>query len=175
MGSVSRPQPFKLIVGLISAKEGHLTKARDILSGKFGKIDFESGTLQFNHTDYYESEFGKDLKRKFLSFAKLIPPQQLWGIKIYTNKVEQKLAHNRRRQVNIDPGYIDASKLVLLSTKDFIHRIHLGGGIFAEVTLFFKDKTFNPWPWTYPDYRTTQYLGIFNNIRDIYLKQIKEL
>jgi hypothetical protein len=79
------------------------------------------------------------------------------------------------RSVNIDPGYLDLAKLVLFSTKDYTHRIHVGKGIFAEVTLYFQDDSFNAWPWTYPDYKTKEYIGIFNTIRGIYKSKRRSL
>lgn len=129
--------------------------------------------MPFTYTAYYEKELGYNLKRIFLSFNKLIGLEKIYKIKIYTNRLEEVLSVQGRRQINIDPGYLDASKLVLLSTKDYSHRIYLRNGIYAEATLVFKNKTFGPWPWTYPDYKTDTYINIFNSIRQIYLKQRK--
>ena len=84
------------------------------------------------------------------------------------------MAKGISRIINIDPGYLDLSKLILASTKDYKHRIYLTKGIYAEVTLFYQDKTFCPWEWTYPDYKTGEYIEIFNRIRQIYAEQIKE-
>jgi len=163
----------KLIIGFIFKEEAALNKAKSILQKRFGKIDFESQTLAFNHTTYYEKEFGKDLKRRFIAFKKLISPSDLPEIKIYTNKVEKKLSSGSSRLINIDPGYLDLAKLVLASTKDYKHRIYLGKGIYLEVTLFYENKSYRPWEWTYPDYKSAEYIAIFNQIRDIYARQIK--
>jgi hypothetical protein len=179
MGQLNRHKPVKLIIGLIFQEEAALKqasacfKAEAILAHKFGKIDFSSPTLAFRHTDYYENEFGKNLKRRFISFSKLISIEKLAEIKNTTNKVEFRLSRNNRRLVNIDPGYLDLSKLILATTKDYKHRIGLGKGIYAEVTLFYQDKTFKPWEWTYRDYQTPEYISIFNQIREIYAAQIK--
>lgn len=173
MGAIKKHQPVKLVVGFIFKEEDVLNKAESFLEKRFGKIDFESQTFPFSHTDYYEKELGKDLKRGFISFKKLISPQDLPKIKITTNKIEKKLSNAQSRLINIDPGYLDLSKLILASTKDYKHRIYLSKGIYAEVTLFYQNKTFNSWEWTYPDYKTPEYLAIFNQIRDIYARQIK--
>jgi len=77
--------------------------------------------------------------------------------------------------VNIDPGYLDQAKLVLASTKNYVHRVYLNDGIYAELTLFFQDKSFQPWQWTYPDYRTPEYIGIFNHIRELFADQVKSV
>jgi hypothetical protein len=67
------------------------------------------------------------------------------------------------------------AKLVLASTKDYKHRVYLNQGIYSEVTLFYEDQSYKPWEWTYPDYKSGEYIAIFNRIRDIYAGQIKNL
>jgi hypothetical protein len=163
----------KLICGLIFKETNNLKKAKKHLTAKFDRIDFESHFFDFNYTDYYEPEFGKGLLRQFISFEGLVKPENLATIKNHTINIEHRIALRGRRTVNIDPGYLDLSKLVLATTKDFAHRIYLGAGIYAETTLIFKNKTFAPYDWTYPDYRTHLYIGIFNEIREIYSRQIK--
>ncbi|MEK6733229.1 MAG: DUF4416 family protein, partial [Candidatus Omnitrophota bacterium] len=69
------------------------------------------------------------------------------------------------RRINIDPGYISDSKLVLATTKDYFHRIYLTSGIYAEVTLRWRRGGFEPFEWTYPDYQSKEYIDIFNTIR----------
>lgn len=164
---------MKLIIGFIFKNEKVIERAKLLLKKRFGEIDFESETLDFKHTDYYCAEFGQDLKRRFISFKKLISPEDLPETKIATNKIEEKLSFKGSRLINIDPGYLDLAKLILASTKDYKHRIYLNQGIFAEVTLFYQNKTFKPWEWTYPDYQTDEYIAIFNQIRGIYATQIK--
>lgn len=173
MGKLSHCHPVKLIAGFIFNDDRAFDKAVDLLKKHFGSIDFESQALPFDFSDYYEKEFGKNLKRKFVSFKKLILPDKLAGIKLLTNKTEEKLSSKHCRRVNIDPGYLDCAKLVLATTKDFSHRIYLKSGIFAEVTLCYKDKAFKSWDWTYPDYRTPEYAAIFNQIRELYVQQIQ--
>lgn len=174
MGRIRKQQRVKLIIGFIAKEQEIFNRAKDILKKKFGGIDYESQVLPFTHTNYYDKEFGKGLKRNFISFQKLILPQALPKIKIITNSIEKKLSYADSRLINIDPGYLDLSKLILASTKDYKHRIYLNYGIYAEVTIFYQDKTFKPWEWTYPDYKTPEYITIFNQIREIYAQQIKD-
>lgn len=149
-------------------------KTRGLLTKRFGKIDFESAVLDFGHTKYYREEMGEGLKRRFISFSRLIRPSRLAAIKLLTNKIEQKMCAGRPgRVINIDPGCLGLAKLVLATTKDHSHRIYLSKGIYAEVTLFYRDKSFRPCEWTYPDYRTQEYADIFNEIRAIYAKQLR--
>jgi hypothetical protein len=174
MGEIKKPTLVKLITGLIFKDAKASEKAKLILEKHLGKIDFASRELAFDLTDYYEKELGKYLKREFVSFKKLIPPSDLPKIKILTNKIEKNLSSDGNRLINIDPGYLDLAKLVLASTKDYKHRIYLAKGIFAEITLRYEAKSFRPWEWTYPDYKTGEYIEIFNQIRDIYAAQIKD-
>lgn len=173
MGQIKSHQPVKLIIGFIFQKEAILNNAKRIIEGQFGKIDFESQTFPFSHTIYYEAELGKNLQRKFIALKKLILPSALPKIKIITNRFENKLSAGKSRLINIDPGYLTLSKVVLASTKDYRHRIYIDKGIYAEVTLFFQNKTFVAWNWTYPDYKTNECIEIFNRIRKIYTEQIK--
>lgn len=171
------PPPVKLIAGIIYRKEELFVRVKDELAGEYGEIDFESACLLFHYTRYYQEEMGENLKRKFISFKKLINPEKLVSIKLFTNKLEKKFLFpgSLKRQINIDPGYLTLSKLILATTKNFSHRIYLGDGIYAEVTLrYLKDKGFQPWEWTYPDYKSKEYLQIFNQLRCYYQKQLKE-
>jgi hypothetical protein len=174
MGAVKKANQVKLVVGMISNDPNLLLKLEKTLEWRFGPIDFRTALLDFAYTDYYEPEMGSNLKRQFVSFRRLIDPQQLPDIKLYTNKVElqNSAARNKpSRKVNMDPGYITEGKLVLATTKDQQHRIFLNKGIYAEVTLRYVDRTFLPWDWTYSDYKTKEYIDIFNEIRRIYVQQ----
>lgn len=174
MGEIKRHPLVKLIVGMFTAKPELFDIAEDRLSEEFGPIDFESELLPFDTTTYYAAEFGESLRRKFVSFAELIDPGEMAGIKLFTNALEMELAVSGKRRINLDPGYLSLGKLVLATTKDRQHRIYLGQGIFAEVTLRFQKGSFRPWEWTYPDYRSQEYISIFNRIRRIYREQLRE-
>lgn len=176
MAEANKPSPVKLVVGAIFASEGVLIKARQRLEKKFGPVDWQSQIMPFDCTQYYEKEMGPNLSRRFFSFTKLISLEQLAAIKLYTNQLEKRLSQEKTkpsRKINLDPGYISASKLVLATCKNYSHRIYIGKGIFAEVTLRFHSGSFVPWPWTYPDYKSQDYLQGFNKIRQLYLKQLK--
>jgi hypothetical protein len=162
----------KLIIGLIYRDSQQYLAIKPFLLRAFGPIDFESSEVPFNYTDYYKQEFGSGLTRRFISFSRLISPATLAEIKVRTIKLEHKRSAQGKRTVNIDPGYIDMAKLVLASTKDFCHRIYLDRGIFAEITLVYKKNSFTYWDWTYPDYRTKEYIDIFNHIRQTYAQQL---
>src|SRR3989338_8546932 len=116
MGEVRKAKSVKLVVGMISNDPNLLLKLEKTLEWRFGPIDFRTALLDFAYTDYYEPEMGSNLKRQFVSFRRLIDPERLPDIKLYTNKVElqNSAARNKpSRKVNIDPGYITEGKLVL--------------------------------------------------------------
>lgn len=173
MGEVKAHSPVKLVVGMIASSQHLFEEAETKLMLRFGNIDYHSQIMPFDFTDYYEKEMGANLIRKFVSFHELIMPDSLPDIKLFTNELEKEFAIGGSRTINIDPGYITLAKLVLASTKDYIHRIYIGKGIYAEVTLQVKNKSFSPWDWTYPDYKTKEYIEIFNQIRSIYVNQLR--
>ncbi len=160
-----------MIAGFIYKDEAVFIAARDRLSRRFGGIDFQSGPMDFDCTDHYAKEMGTGLKRRFVSFSRNIPAQELYLAKLYTNRLERRFSAAGLRQVNIDPGYLDLARLVLASTKDYSHRLYLRKGIFAEITMTYRNSTFVPNEWAYPDYRSQPYIDIFNNIRKIYAGQ----
>jgi len=172
---MSKPQKVKLIVGMISTKNGPFFKTERLLVKKFGPIDLKSNAIAFSYTKYYEKEIGKNLKRKFLSFKKLIDPSKLGSIKNFTIQIEKKLSRkNGSRRINLDPGYITLSNLILATTKDFSHRIYLGKGIFAEVTLLFQNSAYRSLEWTYPDYKTKKYQNFLVKVRKVYKNQLEQ-
>lgn len=143
------------------------------MAGVFGKTDSKSRDIPFNFTDYYSPEMGEGLFRTFASFETLRPPSEFLEIKLRCVDIEKKFSVEGKRRINIDPGYLSESKLVLLTTKDFSHRIYVGKGIYAEVQIYFRNKYWNDLPWTYPDYRTGEYKDIFLSIRREYIIQLK--
>ena len=61
------------------------------------------------------------------------------------------------------------------TTKDYIHRIYLDKGIFAEITLYFRNNAFLPGEWSYSDYKTKEYANILTKIREIYGNQLEKI
>lgn len=161
----------KVIVGFIFSDAALLNRAEESLSRKFGPFDAESAVFDFCHTDYYKEEFGENLKRKFVSLKRLVYPENIFRVKLITNKIEKKVSKDGKRSVNIDPGYITESKLVLLTTKDYSHRIYIRKGIYAETTLKFRNGTFGSIETTYSDYKSGGYIKFFNGVRAMYREE----
>lgn len=176
MGKPRAPSAVKLLVGLLSGDPDLLRRARQLLVRRFGPVDCESELWSFDQTDYYQDEMGPSLKRWFLAFEAPISPGHLAETKIETNALEAEIADDClladvSRPVNIDPGYVDLTKLVLATTKDRGHRIYLGHGIYAEVTLQYAHGAWQTLPWTYPDYRRPEYHAFFSRLREQLAKQ----
>lgn len=165
---------MKLFVGLLSGRSLLFEEAAKALSDLFGPIEIKSPFYPWNHTDYYQDELGKDLKRRFLFFKESFSPDGLSEIKEKTNELERRwatvTASGLLRSINLDPGYLTPSKVVLATTKDFAHRIYLTKGIYAEVTLIYRGRSFEPLSHTYPDFRTQEYTEIFNSVRQSFVK-----
>lgn len=174
MGTPKKHDPVLLFVGATLSAPDLENAVREALEAEFGEIERESKLFQFDHTDYYETEMGGGLTKKFHAFRELIDPARIVEAKLRTNILEMELFSTGdpppRRRVNLDPGYITMSHLVLATTKNHAHRVYLRDGIFAEVTLRFHAGAFRPWEWTYPDYRTPEYIEFFDELRNIYKK-----
>ncbi len=177
MGIPREPKPVKYFVALLSGHAELLLSAKADLTRILGCIDSSSPILPWAMTRYYEEEMGSGLLRGFVSFGPLLSPERLAEIKIKTQGLEEKHqrveGEKKRRRVNIDPGYLDAGKVVLASTKDAPHRIYLNSGIYGEATLLYHGGSFHPFPYTYPDYLWPEALGFFTALRSLYLHQLR--
>jgi len=177
VGEIKPQKPVKLFVGFISNEVPLIEEVGSLLSKKFGAVGIQTNIWDFSFTTYYNKEMGEGLKRKFLTFEDLISVENSEAIKLFTNKVEEEFSGpgKGKRRINIDPGYLSLGKLVLLTTKDYYHRIYLGRGIYAEATLYYKGDSFRALEWTYPDYKTKEYIDFFNGVRKGYSEQLKAL
>ena len=131
MGAIRNSIPVKLFVGLLVSDAKFIPEIETRLTDTYGPIDYRSPTIPFTFTDYYPREMGPSIDRLFLSFERLIEPDQLPEIKRQTNKIEEEMAplqNSVKRPVNLDPGYLEQAKVILASTKNFYHRIYLGNG-----------------------------------------------
>ena len=178
MWKLSDPKPVKLIIGILAANHKCLYTAAEVLVDKFGKADLTSDLWPFNQTDYYKDQMGPCILRQFISIEKLIDPGKLAKIKHRTNKLEQKLAKTLAlplpRPVNLDPGIIEPSKLVLATTKNFSHRIYIGKNMYAEITLIVDKGRWRPLEHTFPDYRQQCYFDFFEKVRTRLREQLKK-
>jgi hypothetical protein len=173
MSKPNPAQPVKLFFSVFAKEAARLNETIKILSFAYGQPDFISAIISFDYTNYYCVEMGENLVRRFLTFEKLIRPEELPDIKWATNEIEDKSALNSNRQVNIDPGYISKANFILATGKSYTHRPYLRGGIYADLTLVYQGKKFCALPWTYPDYADEKQLLMLSKIRAKYLLQLK--
>ena len=174
MGKVELPESVKLICGLLAGNLEWQNRGKEVLSGRFGPIDHESEGIPFDFTAYYRKELGSDIIRQYVSFENLIDPGDLAAIKLTTNRMEEDLSEDGVRKVNLDPGYLDLSKMVLATTKDATYRVYLGEGISGQSTYYFERGTYRRWEWTYADYRTDTAIEFFNRVRSGYKRQWRQ-
>jgi hypothetical protein len=179
---MAEARPFdnvKYMAGLIYSDDSILERAVFGLERILGPVEARSPMFHFNLTNYYAAEMGANpLKRLFVSFKDLRSPEDLSAIKVRTNVLEEEsrlalgVAH---RPVNIDPGYLTASALIMATAKDFSHRIPLRAGIYAHLELLFTKQDVRCLEWTYPDFRQPDYHDFFLGVRKSYLSQLKEV
>jgi Domain of unknown function (DUF4416) len=171
MGEATQFLPEKLVMAVLISRPEREQELLGILERTWGQPDLCSPPMPFTYTDYYDSEMGPGIQRFFVSFRRLVDPSLIADIKVQTNRVEEQFREGEARKVNIDPGLLCLSRFVLVTTKESAHRIPLSSGIYAEVTLLFHKGSFRPLEWTYPDFRSSEYLRILNEIRGLYRAQ----
>ncbi len=137
---------------------------------QLGRVVFISEPLEFNWTQYYRDELGDRPVRTIVAYDVLGDTSQLPEIKRTTCRLEVSLARpGGRREVNIDPGFLGEHQLILASTKARGHRLHIGRGIYGDLMLLRGAEGYEPLPWTYPDYASTEMRTLFDRLRGILL------
>lgn len=173
MGTPKEPRPVRFFASVIFAgpglPEGVTARLQDLL----GPVEEATEPAPFRHTDYYCREMGEGLERFFLLFRPLKDRVVLPDVKLATNLLEEEWSRQGRRKVNIDPGYLSLEQVVLATTKGFAHRVYLGRGFFADLTLIYEGGTFRPLPWTYPDYGGGPMIALFKGWRERYKAALK--
>lgn len=174
MSTPKRPDQAKLIISLFMKDQTILEKILFLLEQKFGKIDMISPWMDFDYTDYYHKEMGAPLFRRVVVFKDLIEQESLSAVKTSTNEIESMWKKDEKRAINIDPGYLVKSRFILATGKDFAHRIYIGKGIYADLTLIYKKGRFTDLDWTYPDYRGDAIKGFLEIARAKYCLDFKQ-
>lgn len=155
-----------LFVGIMYKKEADLNNVLLELTKKYGKISVESEEIPFEFTDYYAPEMGKNIVKKFFVFEKLIDRSKIGLVKIFTNKIEDENSVSGKRKVNLDPGYVNKTQLVLASAKETGHKIYLGKGMFAHLTYTYANKQWMPTERCFPDFKSAQVRKFFMLVRE---------
>lgn len=157
-----------LVITCIFSQNESLASALHECVTMWGGIDYQSKNFAFDMTDYYTPEMGNTLKRVFFSFEKLISPEKCVAIKHECEAIEKALSVASKRTVNLDPGYIDAHKYVLMSYKYGGQKISVGNNVWADMTLLYRKGTWFPFEWTFPDFKDKRYYNELLKIREKY-------
>lgn len=169
------PKPAKLVIGMFMKDKALAEPVMQELVSRFGPVDTISPWFPFDYTEYYTPEMGKPLFRRVCSFTQLIDQTFLPDVKIWTNGIEENYAQNGLRCVNIDPGYLLLERLVLATGKNYSHRIYIGKGIYADLTLIYTGGGYQKLPWTYPDYAADNMTAYLLKVRSRYMVDLKGL
>ena len=168
------PEPARLIVSVLSRDRNLTEPARKGLVEHLGAIEEEVGPLPFGFTSYYDNELGTGITRWLWVFADLVEGSNLVTLKCLTNELEQAFAAGGRRTFNLDPGLMTLGNFVLATGKNNAHRIYLGKGIFADLTLIYRGGSYLPLQWTYPDYADQQLIALLNSLREKYKWKLRK-
>lgn len=162
--------PAAQLVAIFSRHASALDWAAARIEQQWGKIALLSPRFDHSETSYYAAEMGSDLLKQFVVVDGMYDPADLPQSKLASNAWELELSASGQyaepRPLNIDPGYITLTKLVLASCKDRAHRIYLRDGIYAEECLYYLGAGWQSRPWTYPDYRRADFQAFFEEARD---------
>lgn len=167
----TKPKKAVLFIGLISNKEELFKEVKEKLVYLYGEVIYETEIFNWDFTNYYEGELGKNLKKQFLFFKKLIDIEEIVDIKMQTNKIEDKYSKNNKRLINIDPGYLTENKVVLPSAKDRPHKIYIKDGIYCDPVLKYQNNSYQPFEHSFPDFKTKKYIELFNKIRKTHIEK----
>jgi hypothetical protein len=159
------PWPAKLMAGLLFRDRDVQLQALHAMEEAFGPLDFLTEPEPFTYTAYYDREMGAGLLRQTVAFLNLVDPATLADVKLTTNALERRFAAPVKRTINIDPGFLSEERLILATGKNYIHRIYLRDGIYADLTLIYQKGGYQALPWTYPDYQAPHLLHFLNALR----------
>ena len=165
MGDINPFPMVNIFLGILSDSTESMPSLQKELEAQWGPSKAISTIIPFSHSEYYKQEMGTPLFKYLLSFQNPINPEHVYTLKIFTQAIEQKHTQNGKRQLNLDPGYITPYQVVLLSTKNYAHRIPLQEGIYAELELLYAKGQFQSLPWTYPDFKSAAFQAFFKKIR----------
>jgi hypothetical protein len=176
LGSRREYQPHKLILAVLVTPKTELARLDQLIADRFGDIEQRSDPFEFTFTSYYEDEMGPRLSRLLYSFRQLTDPTALAELKSMSNAVESETAgQDGGRSLNLDPGLLSLSRVILATTKASAHRVPIGLSMYAEITLLYRRGKYESLEWTYPDFRSDLYHEWLLAVRTRYHEQLRDL
>ncbi len=176
MRQFREPDPALLVCSLLSARmDEFYGPFRDALADRFGPLAFEGEPAPFDRTEYYDEELGTPIVRRLLGFDRMVPLDALPGAKHFCAELERAYMQGGRRVVNLDPGLISPERFLLATSKNFTHRVYLGQGVWADLTMIWTGGDWQTLPWTYLDYATPPLRPQLTALRRICLDKLGKL
>lgn len=153
------------LIGIIRQKKAPLDDTLKELTVHWGPLSKLDDTFPFIHTNYYQKEMGNDLIKEFILIETPVLYENWAQLKKDCGRIETMSSIHNKRSINLDPTLVTPHNVILLSFKNYYHRIPISSSIFAELTLIYKDKEYAELPWTYPDFKTPAYRQILLSTR----------
>jgi hypothetical protein len=174
MADIKDVMPVKYFVAVLYSNAERFDDALRRLVDRWGRVDVTGTERRFDVTDYYEPEMGNPLFRKLASFEKLFDPMLIVDMKLECNDIERQLSVAGKRTVNLDAGYLDHNKVLLASAKEAGQKVYLGKGIYADLSGRYKGDRYQPFEWSFPDFRDGRYDADLLNMRAAYMLQRRQ-
>lgn len=166
--------PVMLVVSVLYNDKTLLEKVIEDLSVNFGKIILKSDPYKFDKTNYYKPEMGDNIERVWCCFTPLVDPSKLSEWKENCISIEKKYSINNKRNINIDPGYLDHGKLVLASCKTAADKIYMGRGVYAHTCLRYKKGLFYGPSHSFDDFIDGRFNSFFRLAKTLLKQLIRE-
>lgn len=154
MSQLKEPLPGNLTIAVMYRDTLLFENVKKELEERFGPVDIQSEAYSFSDiSPYYDEEMGEGISKIVLSFRDLLHREKVKEVKLAAVEIEERYTQDGNRMINLDPGLVTSENFLLTTGKNYSHRIYLGSGVFAEVTLMFGKKgVIRELPWTYRDY-----------------------
>ena len=170
------PDPGLLLVSILCARwDDCWPQLLNDLEDRFGPADHGVRAVRLRPDRLLRrGAGGRPSPGRLVTFETLRPLDELADIKLFTNGLEERCAEGGNRLFNLDPGFITRERLVLATGKNFSHRIYLKDGIWADLTLIWRKKGWQDFPWTFPDYAGDDMKSRLTKLRQSYKTKLNK-
>lgn len=162
----------RLFVSVIHSSMDAMAESLNALEKRFGLVQYETMEIECADKTTYREEMGDNLIRRLFSFERPIDRDRLPTIKAVCTKVEGQFADKVDgypfRTVNIDPGILTPSNIIIASHREYNHSVCLEDGVFAELVLVWGKEGFVRLPWTNADLCHDEAIDFFGRVRDVF-------